>query len=397
MVSTVSGAIEASALVKLSVKHKNGKLRIKVVIVSINGESIGRLRNSMVGTSIESRRALRLSRSLQDISTIEYELIIEQLCNDGATDECSDSQTLANNLYSLATESMREQIDSGAFLTQLQSMAESLNVDDFFNQTVVEGSSFGALTLALLILLSSYYPDWEHQDGYCTNNSNNVPTYMENNPAWKSETLEACCRKYFSYAIGACMGNIAIQGADALLIWYPDWLGGSGACIDDTNVPEYMLQNRAAWLFSNKEACCTRYYPWAVSSCMGGDVIQGVDTSLVWYPDWLGGSNSCVDDATNVPEYMLQNRGAWMFASKEKCCTRYYGYDMAGCMGDDSIQSSFIEWYVDWKREKCVKSCPISDTDGECGGYRATWQPPFESGISCCEKLHWIPTKQCLE
>lgn len=399
VVSTVSGAIQASALVKLQIKHKNGKLRIRVVIKSINGEPIEKMRKSMISTSIGTERLLRHSRDLQnqDLSTIEYELIIEELCEGGPTGACSDSQSLANNLYSLATSSMREQIDSGEFLNQLDAMAASLNVDALFNEAVVGESDFGALTLALLSLLSSYYPDWESPGSYCTNNANSVPLYMMNNPAWKSSSLEACCTKYFSYSIGACMGGTALQGADASLVWYPDWLGGSGACVDDaSNVPDYMLQNRRAWMSDNKEACCTKYYTWAVGHCMGGTVMQGVDASLVWYPDWLGGSSDCVDDLTKVPEYMLQNRVAWMYADKESCCKKYYGYNVASCMGDDFVQSGVVEWYVDWTSEECVKSCPLSNSDTKCGGYRATWQPSYESVTACCKKLHWIPTAECL-
>ena len=43
-------------------------------------------------------------------------------------------------------------------------------------------------------------------------------------------------------------------------LYYPDWLGTSDICVNDGNEPAYMSQNPIMWMHSTLEACCEQNY-----------------------------------------------------------------------------------------------------------------------------------------
>ena len=129
-----------------------------VSIISMNGVAVP------PGTSSFTLRRLTDRRLDGDID-IGYEITLEQIC---ATQTCDDAQELANALYSSVTESMMEEIDSGAFATALEATAQEQNKALVI---AVAGASFDELVVAILGLLSVWYPMWI--DGqFCKNDGN---------------------------------------------------------------------------------------------------------------------------------------------------------------------------------------------------------------------------------
>lgn len=81
---------------------------------------------------------------------------------------------------------------------------------------------------------------------------------------------------------------VTAVGTPGTGVFYPDWVGHSGTCLEDGQQPDYMI-NSTAWLFSSIEECCARYYPgWNFNKCMNP---QG---SGLWYADTVSGK--CVTD-----------------------------------------------------------------------------------------------------
>ena len=43
-------------------------------------------------------------------------------------------------------------------------------------------------------------------------------------------------------------------------VYYPDWDGQTGTCLNDGRQPPYMMKNKEEWLYDSLEGCCERYY-----------------------------------------------------------------------------------------------------------------------------------------
>ncbi len=62
------------------------------------------------------------------------------------------------------------------------------------------------------------------------------PDYMAVNPSeWLSSSMESCCKKFFSgYAYDSCMNRYPRDdGGCTPKLFYPDWEGGNEGCMDD--------------------------------------------------------------------------------------------------------------------------------------------------------------------
>ena len=64
------------------------------------------------------------------------------------------------------------------------------------------------------------------------------PEYMVVNPGeWLSTTLQKCCKKHFNgYYYDQCLflhPPPALQGCSDPLLFYPDWHGSNEGCLDD--------------------------------------------------------------------------------------------------------------------------------------------------------------------
>ena len=213
---------------------------------------------------------------------------------------------------------------------------------------------------------------------------------------WLTGSKIACCLKYFNYAYNHCMGAAATA-----LGYYPAWAHSSNdsKCLMDNQVPDYMRQSPGVWIYNDVSACCKRYYDYAYDDCVtasGGTATAAVSK---WYPSWAneGDDVKCIFD-TNAPNYMKKEAGSWLYDDMSKCCERYYGYSMNECLlesGGSSAALASQKWYVDWKKEVCVKDCDDS-ADPSCGGLAQSWDELFDESDDCCKKkLSWVPRKHC--
>ena len=66
----------------------------------------------------------------------------------------------------------------------------------------------------------------------------------------------------------------------------------------------YMTYSSSTWLYNSRDACCTRYYSYDYAACMGIDQLGAIG----FYPAWESGENKCVND-TDIPDYMRNNEG----------------------------------------------------------------------------------------
>jgi hypothetical protein len=246
---------------------------------------------------------------------------------------------------------------------------------------------------------------------------------MAVNPTeWLSTTLEVCCKKYFGgYLYDACMGRYPPDDDCNVMLFYPDWNGSNEGCIDDGKYayiaryveicmqheltdlssysfiylfcfcigqePYYMLSNHDFFLSNTREECCKKFYAWDLYSCTG---TAPTLTNGEYYPDWSGGSNTCVKDG-EIPDYMLYNNQAWYLSTTlQKCCEKHFYWNINECLGtspDDSAVGT-DKWYVEWDTNTCVQDCVGASP---CGGIAETWDQLYSSKEQCCnERLPWI-------
>ena len=73
-----------------------------------------------------------------------------------------------------------------------------------------------------------------------------------------------------------------------------------------------------------------------------------------YYPSWNTGEKRCKNDG-NAPNFMKTNGG--YESTLEKCCERYYSFDMHTCMGSNpaDIQGFYPAWESDSNAIKCIK------------------------------------------
>lgn len=117
---------------------------------------------------------------------------------------------------------------------------------------------------------------------------------------------------------------------------------------------------------------------------------DAVPTKATFYPDWEGGSGTCIND-DNAPLYQKLNPSEWVYDNLEACCDRYYsGYEKAKCINK---QGSGL-WVVDWINGRCALDCEES-IGALCGGVIGGIER-YSDPLSCCEsELPWISSKFC--
>lgn len=177
--------------------------------------------------------------------------------------------------------------------------------------------------------------------------------------------------------------------------WFPNWSGGSSTCLNDLDrAPTYMKLNRS-YLEKSLDACCARYFSWAYDEC-AGQATASVDG---WFPNWGGiaGSNSkCINDG-NPPGYMRANVGQWLYSGFEACCRRYYGWDYNDCLVASSGGPITTTGSLEWyvHGEVCRQDC-AEGSSSTCGGFAEPWNELFSSASACCEnRLPWITNTVC--
>lgn len=338
------------------------------------------------------RNGGRLRRFLSSALLIEYELVIETIC---ASSDCSDVQTLANQVFEEVTGDLLEAITDGTVVSSLQEVSTSLET---LLEDVTATGEFSEVVVPLLALLVKWYPDWRGQSGTCKNDGN-APTYMKVFGIYFESSLDACCKRYFGWDLSVCNGSSGPVPSG----FFPNWGGTEQRCINSTEspnlLPNYMRQNSEQWLNDDVGTCCERHFNWVYGDCIE---LSGGNSSEIatnkWYvnqrdevcqrdcPEGNGGScgglarpwNALYETVANCCAQKL----SWI--SPETCEAKSSGVAPTGTS----------EWFIDWSLEKCVKDC-VDPSDGNCGGLAMRWDKRHQTANECCRRLWFIERDQC--
>ena len=89
---------------------------------------------------------------------------------------------------------------------------------------------------------------------------------------------------------------------------------------------------------------------------------------------------------------------ATLYETVEECCAeKVFWRDLGECVADTyGVLSQALgseQWYVDWRKNACVKDCL---GDAPCGGIKQNWENGFPSALECCAKaIPWVARGKC--
>ena len=209
---------------------------------------------------------------------------------------------------------------------------------------------------------------------------------MEANSAdFMTSTLASCCAKFFNWDYDKCTGNHPNECVDEL--YYPDWSGGSGTCINDGKEPAFMTTNGHAYLFNTKGDCCKNFYNWDYNTCVG--IVETTPSITLFYPDWTDSEHVCKNDGKQ-PTYMNTSPELWMHETLEACCKQNYNWNYNHCMGGlPPPPVANAKYYMVWGTTgKCLRDCDVGSAP-DCGGRANFWDQMFETQTICCKEMNW--------
>ena len=94
--------------------------------------------------------------------------------------------------------------------------------------------------------------------------------------------------------------------------------------------PYYMLSNHKLFLSNTRDDCCKKFYEWDFFSCTGTSPEL---THGEFYPDYTDSSTpTCLDDG-NIPTYMLNDQRWYLSTTLRQCCERHFHYNINACLG----------------------------------------------------------------
>lgn len=225
------------------------------------------------------------------------------------------------------------------------------------------------------------------------------------------DTVTECCTKLGWIQPSTCAA-VSTSGPDSYTgsqKYHADWTAGTckkDCAVSDAN-PECggILTNTAGeTLFDTAKDCCASKFGW-----INSDFCQALATGghtnkyYVSYTD-----NACKKDCAvsgSSPECggNPTDQSTQLFATASECCSSKLSWvNLSMCVSKSETGSAATvtgsgKWYVDWSISKCVKDCPESAVDPECGGLAETWEPTIYSTASACcnEKFSWMDLASC--
>ncbi|KAL3786559.1 hypothetical protein HJC23_006809 [Cyclotella cryptica] len=200
--------------------------------------------------------------------------------------------------------------------------------------------------------------------------------------------------------IGEPVTAVGENASEGTGVYYPDWDGGSGTCLQDDNVPLYMQLNPSTWLYNSLEECCDRYYgAWNKNKCMNK---QG---SGLWYVDYALGK--CVIDCDEVNGPLCGGLAAStedeLFSDPLSCCESKLPWTMKSSCEAESLASNCYCGTGKWYRgdiagsNVCVRDCDQECGDSTCGGIVIDNYIVLHNNVDeCCEsEYNWIEGDLC--
>lgn len=194
-------------------------------------------------------------------------------------------------------------------------------------------------------------------------------------------------------------------GSEAPLtgVFYPDWDGQTGTCLQDGNQPDYMTDSPDLWLYSSLGECCERYYSgWNLNACLNTDIGSGL-----WYADHMSGkcvtdcdfgygercgglANLIAEDLYATPMECCKNNFAWIkpkFCESKSLGINCYVGSSKFYRGDES------------GAEVCVRDCdPYISGESSCGGIvKEVYIELHDTVEECCsQEYNYIDSELCV-
>ena len=121
----------------------------------------------------------------------------------------------------------------------------------------------------------------------------------------------------------------------------------------------------------------------------------GAGTAFVWYPNFAPGSQHCRNDGQEE-SYMRTQPTIWLFASREECCARFFGWAFEECAAGASSGSPALlsnQFFADYSSSSCLQDC-------EPGPFGCAVVPPpvalYDSIDACCSMgMGWVDYRYC--
>ena len=156
-------------------------------------------------------------------------------------------------------------------------------------------------------------------------------------------------------------------------------------------------------MHASAEECCKVGLSYVHEAlCLDRSDPDGTGTGL-WYVD--ADMKACVRD--KLPAVCLADEScarvdgwvAAMHSSRQECCDSGAAANLPGCLSSDGASggADAEKYYVDWIHQRCVKNCPESEADVECGGVAdQSWMVLLDVE-GCCRSLHYIDRAECVK
>lgn len=106
-------------------------------------------------------------------------------------------------------------------------------------------------------------------------------------------------------------------------------------------------------------------------------------------------NGKCLKDS----EVATHDLSVTIYESADECCAeRIFWLTKEACLvasgiDSDSSVAGTYKFYVDWIIQRCVKDC---NGPPPCRGLAQTWDELYSSPGECCEKLSYLPEKECI-
>jgi len=180
-------------------------------------------------------------------------------------------------------------------------------------------------------------------------------------------------------------------------LFYPDWKGRTGICINDGNEPLYMKMFPKWWLYDSLEGCCDKYYyGWNKPKCMndGGSGLWFVDSIL----------EKCVADCEEGAGGLCGGLAApisdQLFGDPRSCCEAKLPWIFTDYCESESLGTNCYGGTGKYYRgdEVCVKDCDTTSSDASCGGVViGSWVRLYDSASACCAaEVEWVENELCV-
>ena len=178
--------------VQYSICDLTGYEDCTTTVTKVNGQSVGRVRGRQLQSSI---------------ILIEFDTIVQFICDAGCSTNPQAIQTLADSVYQQARSDLQSAITSAALINSIS--AASSDIANLLVNAFISGD-FSQVIVPLLSLIN-WYPNWSGESNTCKNDINNAPLYMRLNTMFFENSLEACCKRYYLWAYNECAGENAIS------------------------------------------------------------------------------------------------------------------------------------------------------------------------------------------